>query len=430
MSSIFNRFHKFRKGRSSSSPNLSTDSGNEGSSSSSTERRTGLNAERAAIQKAEVVLMVNGTDGPRAIVPLITTTTTPSNSRTSPFSSKALSPSPLAPLAGAKFPAISPLSPSPLQTAPSMSSKGKAPASKPTESSTPGGIHLLDLPNELLASIAMKSGFFAAARLMLTCKRLNAILDNPSSWMDYTRGGSMDVIESEVTICTKIHTFDHLVFGLWHEVEQPLDQDGNPTVPPPTSSKRAMKRALSSPNLGPSNEPQIYFEHLTFSEQYDFLGGISLGMAPGGYISSEFFDHRETLPCYREALAEAVAQGLLPPSAPHGDPPPGSKIDHSCDRCAKYDGREVLKSLFVFDQVPYHPRWGKEGFSWSYTYPDGRRRLKICIKPFQGTLGYTSVRDLPSLFINCITVDGKQLKSSEYDLFNRLVNGKEKKKAF
>ncbi|KAI8848589.1 hypothetical protein BC829DRAFT_443721 [Chytridium lagenaria] len=193
---------------------------------------------------------------------------------------------------------------------------------------------------------------------MLTCTRLYNLLNDSSTWTSYTRGGSSDSIESEVTICTKIHTFDHLVFGLWHDVA-PVDQDASPSL--------------------------------------------------------------------RAPLVEAVATGVLPASAPHGTPAPGAKIDHSCSRCAKYDGREVLKSLFVFDQVPYHPKWGREGFSWNYTYPDGRRTLKICIKPFQGVLGYTSVSDLPSLFINCITVDGKQLKGDLYDLFNRLVNGKEKK---
>ncbi|KAJ3116424.1 hypothetical protein HDU96_009681 [Phlyctochytrium bullatum] len=433
MSSIFNRFPKFRKaGRSNSTPNLSISATTSASSSSAplptspasakSPAPKKLSAEQAAVQQAEVVIMVNGEAGPRAIVPLIST------SRAALLPKEMSSPSPAAPPAGARLP-ITPVSPA----LPSASAATPKKASVPAQALIPSTtVHLLDLPNELLTTIAMRAGFFAATTLMLTNKRFYSLLNNPASWTDYTRGGSSDVIESEVTICTKIHTFDHLVFGLWHDVTadhtQSLDQDAAPILPPPTSSRRAMTRSLSSPSVLCKPEPHIYFEHMTFNEQYDFLGGISLGMTPGGLISSEFFDHRETLPCYREALAEAVAQGVLPPSAPHGTPPPGSKIDHSCPRCARYDGREVLKSLFVFDQVPYHPKWGREGFSWMYAYPDGRRKLKVSIKPFQGALGYTSVSDLPSLFINCITVDGRSLsKGGLYDLFNRLVNGKEKR---
>jgi hypothetical protein len=286
-------------------------------------------------------------------------------------------------------------------------------------------IKLLDLPNELIINIAMRSGFFAATTLMKTCNRLHSLLSDPAAWYDYTRNGSTDLIESEVTICTKIHTFDHLVFGLWNQSDEEEYQEESASPAAESSSERYEQKPKTVVRKYAS-DPSIYFEHLTFSEQYDFLGGVSLSMTPGGLINSEFFDHRETLPCYKLALKNAVANGSLPPSAPHGEPPAGAKIDHSCEECERYDQRRVLKSIFVFDQVPHHPRWGREGFSWCYEYPDGRRSLRIKIKPFQGVLGYCSVRDLPSVFVNCVTVNGRQLKGDEYDLFQRLVNGREK----
>ncbi|KAJ3196240.1 hypothetical protein HDU67_004109, partial [Dinochytrium kinnereticum] len=166
MSSLFSRFSKFRKqSRSSSSPDL-TSQQSSSSADNGTRSRKPMSAEQAAIQKAEVVIMVNGVAGPKAIVPLITTTLPSSLSR------QHLSPSPLAPpAAGARLP-ISPDSPAapspksvtvPLKTRPLVSETTLVPSNS---------ISLLELPNELLSTIAMKAGFFAATTLMLTCKRL------------------------------------------------------------------------------------------------------------------------------------------------------------------------------------------------------------------------------------------------------------------
>ncbi|KAI9338791.1 hypothetical protein BDR26DRAFT_862779, partial [Obelidium mucronatum] len=237
---------------------------------------------------------------------------------------------------------------------------------------------LMHLPNELLIKISLHAGFFSALTLIKTHPRFNDLLMDPRSWNDYSNAGaSDDMIESEITICTKIHTFDHLVFGLWDS-------------PPPTASTTT---TLSS-------EPSVYFEHMTFSEQYDFLGGVNMTLTRTGRIQSEFFEHRETLACYKRALITAVEQGILPGTAPSGEPPAGAKIDHSCEECERYDYRRVLKSIFVFDEVPYNPRWGKEGFCWRYQYKDGRRSVKVMIKPYEGAVGYgAGVKDLPSLWI-------------------------------
>ncbi|KAJ3236544.1 hypothetical protein HDU78_004548 [Chytriomyces hyalinus] len=252
-------------------------------------------------------------------------------------------------------------------------------------------IGLVDLPTELIIKIAHYAGFIAATKLIQAHERFQTILDNPAAWHAYTHdaSSSSDVIESQVHICTKIHTFDHLVFGTW-------DNDRH-------------------------SEPSVYFEHLTFREDFDFLGGVEVGLSRSGQITSGFFEHRETLACYKNALIEAVQVGTLPPSAPHGGPPPGAKIDHSCHECERYNQRSVLKSIFVFDQVPSHPRWGKDGFSWVYSYPDGRRRLRVSITPFQGATGYTNIQDLPSVYVKKVNVNGVELEGKDWEMFQRLV---------
>ncbi|TPX74815.1 hypothetical protein CcCBS67573_g03925 [Chytriomyces confervae] len=157
---------------------------------------------------------------------------------------------------------------------------------------------LLDLPTELIIKIAHYSGFIAATRMMHSHEHLHALLNTPAAWHAYKHDAhsSSDVVESHVQICTKIHTFDHLVFGTWNN---------------------------------DSSEPSVYFEHFTFNEAFDFLGGVEMGVLRSGKTTSACFEHREALACYQKALVEAVRVGALPPSAPHGGPPPGAKIDHN-----------------------------------------------------------------------------------------------------
>ncbi|KAJ3003508.1 UNVERIFIED_CONTAM: hypothetical protein HDU68_005669, partial [Siphonaria sp. JEL0065] len=122
----------------------------------------------------------------------------------------------------------------------------------------------MHLPNELLLKISLQAGFLNALTLMKVHPRLQDLLLDPRSWHDYSLpGASDDKVESEVTICTKIHTFDHLVFGLW-------DIKGSNSF---------------------HHEPSVYFEHMTFSEQYDFLGGVNMSLTRTGRIQSEFFEH-------------------------------------------------------------------------------------------------------------------------------------------
>ncbi|KAJ3378125.1 hypothetical protein HDU84_007913 [Entophlyctis sp. JEL0112] len=271
--------------------------------------------------------------------------------------------------------------------------------------------NLLELPAEILIKIALMAGFRAATPLMKAHSRFARLLSDPRSWHSYTAdpSSSSDVVEAHVTVTSKIHTFDHLVFGLWHQEQQTA------------ASKNDTDRIREAHG----DDQHVYVEHFTFSEAYDFLGGVELGLSRAGAVVTRFFDHRETLPCYKRALVTAVADGVLPPTAPSGEPPAGAKIDHACRDCAAYSRRTVLKSVFVFDEVPYNPRWGRDGFSWTYEFPDNRRRLRVGIKPYEGSIGYSNVRDLPGVFVSRVLVNGVELVGEEWALFQRVVQRKD-----
>ncbi|KAJ1536564.1 hypothetical protein HK405_015153 [Cladochytrium tenue] len=316
---------------------------------------------------------------------------------------------------------------------------------------------LLDLPNELLVSIAMRAGFASAITLAVANRRLYNLLMDPASWHDYARPGSSvsaERIESVVTICSKVHSFDHLVFGLWPAAPETEDGGDGSTAATETEDNADPARRLSStPSAvaaAAGTDPRVYFEHLAFNEQYDFLGGVALHMSAVGHVSADFFPHRESLPCYQRALRAAVAAGTLPPSAPDGEPPAGARIPHACPDCADYDRRRPLKSIFVLDELAHHrdatatavaaatsPRpstpaaasstpvsaTGRHAaLDWTYDYPCGRRRIRVRVRPFHGALGYCSIKDLPSVFVNRLCVGGRPLSPDQYHLFLRLVN--------
>eukprot|EP00842_Homolaphlyctis_polyrhiza_P005689 jgi/Hompol1/6120/HPOL_000713-RA len=127
-----------------------------------------------------------------------------------------------------------------------------------TEHKAHGQPSLLMLPTEIICSIAMLSGFRGALSLRKTSSRMFRILSNPTAWTDY-KLISPDIIENAITVMTKVHTFDHLLFGEWHE-----SLEYEPTTP------------------APKLQGSVFFIHKTFLEQYDYLGGISFRMEPGG----------------------------------------------------------------------------------------------------------------------------------------------------
>ncbi|KAJ3076296.1 hypothetical protein HDU98_004595 [Podochytrium sp. JEL0797] len=265
-------------------------------------------------------------------------------------------------------------------------------------------LKLMNLPNELLIKISLHAGFHSALTLMQVSTRFQDILMDPRSWNTYTDPSACsDILESEITICTKLHTFDHLVFGLWNQ--------------PPTASFSSSQTTL----VGDDLEPSLYFEHFTFSEQYDFLGGVNVSLGKTGLLASQFFEHKESLPCYKRALVAAVVEGHIPGTAPTGDPPAGAKINHSCAECSHFNDRVVKRSIFVFDEVASHPRWGRDGFSWRFVYPDGRRVVKVLVKTFEGVVGYHNREELPSLLVKKVKVNGIELVQGEWELFQRLV---------
>jgi hypothetical protein len=142
------------------------------------------------------------------------------------------------------------------------------------------------LPTEIIILIAMSSGFHGCMNLRKTNRRLRYILNDKRNWRRFVdRTG--DTIETHVTIETRLHQFDQIIFGEWNV---------HGTVP--------------------------CIIHRTFLEQYDFLGGVSLIQHPNGQVKASFFEQRNRLLCFDA---------------------PG----HSCSDCSQYDTQVILKTEFV-----------------------------------------------------------------------------------
>lgn len=101
----------------------------------------------------------------------------------------------------------------------------------------------------------------------------------------------------------------------------------------------------------------------------------------------------------------------------------GVRISHSCSSCLRYDQKIPTKSIFVYNEVPYQPKWHKMGFEYTYEFADRRRKCIFQVKPFQGVLGYAGAADLPWVTLNKVVVGGRGLTSVQFELFRRLVNG-------
>ncbi|KAH6602381.1 hypothetical protein BASA61_001169 [Batrachochytrium salamandrivorans] len=230
--------------------------------------------------------------------------------------------------------------------------------------------------------------------------------------------------------CYQVHTFDHLVFGDWHA-----------------------HSSISESNKDKDDaEPDVFFMHRTFLEQFDFLGGISFRMDPGGLATANFFEHREHLSCYIDDMQLRVQNGIVPPplapyTAPPSPPPPsivsattpteenaleslmplpihtsptgGARIQHSCPSCEYYDTQKVRRSIFVFDQVPLHPTWAKDGVTYQHVYRDSKRTLLVTVKPSSGRMFQD---DLPVVTLNRLEINGTKLNPNYYSLFLKLVH--------
>ncbi|KAJ3216132.1 hypothetical protein HK099_006004 [Clydaea vesicula] len=267
-------------------------------------------------------------------------------------------------------------------------------------------LNFLNLPAEIQADIAMLSGFFGAIAMRGTCKKLFELLNNRRSWYSYTRSrilkqksmeilSSVDEIVNTVTIVTKIHTFDHLIFGEW---KKSLDSEENPT---------------------------IFFEHRAFSDKY---GGLKINLSKGGLINdSDFFDHRESLPCYVEYVKNQMSevetengffQEQVVPSTIGG-----IRVDHSCEKCEGYDLKEPFNSIFIFDQIPSNLNWKNDGFTYVHEFKDKSRKLVFNVIPYKNTAGFTNLEELPWVTVNSIRINDRKLNSHQFELFKRLANG-------
>jgi hypothetical protein len=267
---------------------------------------------------------------------------------------------------------------------------------------------LLSLPVELIADIAMMAGFFGTMNLRQTCKSLNHLLSSKYAWSGYTksttRSGiarSADDLETKVTICTHLHSFDHLVFGIW-------EKEGADRL-----------------------NPTLYFQHVNFEERFDYLGGVTFNLSKTCKLETDFVDSRETLPCYISMIQQEVATGQLPPQL-NDDPTSqlsdfqgqvgtgGRRIPHSCEECADHDLKQPLKDIFIYNEIAHNPMWKVDGFKWVHEFPDGRQLTIHIVQDNSSNI--TMKEELPVVDEAVLSVSGKKLRYSEKQLYFGLVS--------
>ncbi|KAJ1334371.1 hypothetical protein BSLG_008100 [Batrachochytrium salamandrivorans] len=229
----------------------------------------------------------------------------------------------------------------------------------------------------------------------------------PSSWVSYKLLTS-DHITNTITVVTKVHTFDHLVFGDWHAHSSISDSnkdkdDAEPDVflcielswsnstflaesLPHGSWWTCNCNGIVPPPLAPYTAPP--------------------SPPPPSIVSA-------TTPTEENALES------LMPLPIHTSPTGGARIQHSCPSCEYYDTQKVRRSIFVFDQVPLHPTWAKDGVTYQHAYKDSKRTLLVTVKPSSGRMFQD---DLPVVTLNRLEINGTKLNPNYYSLFLKLVH--------
>ncbi|KAJ3312727.1 hypothetical protein HDV04_002691 [Boothiomyces sp. JEL0838] len=234
------------------------------------------------------------------------------------------------------------------------------------------------LPTEILAMIAMYSGFMTCFTLRHVNKRWRSIMMNRQSWREYI-DRTPDIIQVDVSLETSLHSFDQLVFGEW------------------------TKNGVKMP----------YMVHKTFLEQYDFLGGITLDVRPGGKVLVDYFDHRETLPCYIADVQKRIKSGQLPPMmAASNSPVGGLRVAHSCSECAHYDNQQVCKSEFVHGSISAFDHL-------EHTFVQDKYRIRLTVTTIRGVFGYKD--EMPCVCSKISRINGQDLSHRLRDLYMRMV---------
>ena len=210
------------------------------------------------------------------------------------------------------------------------------------------GFNLLDFPTEILTMIAMHSGFVSATKLAQTCVKYKTILDRKSSWKDYSTK-STDVLEMLVTMDTALHQFDQISFCTW-----PINGTYYPCM-----------------------------MHLSFSDQYDFLGGVSF-TATSRTLKTEFFESRERLEC------------------------PLDDAEHICETCTRYADQKIERTCFVHS--PDNP-------DISHFYCVNQHlNLTVVVRSAESIRGYSSSE--PSLTIQLYKLNDRIMSPRAKTLYN------------
>jgi hypothetical protein len=130
--------------------------------------------------------------------------------------------------------------------------------------------------------------------------------------------------------------------------------------------------------------------------------------------SSEFFEHRERLPCYIEDVQTRMSNGSLPPVIISEESPVGGvRVAHSCSHCSHYDHQETIKSEFVHSSLA-------EGDALENEYLiDSNHKLTVRVTSVNGIFGYQN--DIPSVSVRIASLNGISLNKGFHHFYLTFV---------
>ena len=125
---------------------------------------------------------------------------------------------------------------------------------------------------------------------------------------------------------------------------------------------------------------------------------------------SEFFEHRERLPCYIADVKNRMVSGEIPSVITSEISPVGGlRVKHSCVDCAHYDHQAVIKSEFVHQVLT-----GDDAISHTYQIND-RRLITIKVECVDGINGYSNT--VPAITTKIWKINNVELTKQQLSFY-------------
>ena len=131
-------------------------------------------------------------------------------------------------------------------------------------------------------------------------------------------------------------------------------------------------------------------------------------------IYSDFFEHRESLPCYIADIQSRMASGTLPQVLTTDESPVGGvRVNHTCSECKHYDEQQVIKSELVHQIMA-------EGEDISHVYHlDSKHEVTVVVTTINSVFGYNN--EIPCVSTKIWKIDGVELDKGLHNFYLKYV---------